>query len=198
MLIFKFEIIFSFSHHWSQNICFTTKKKMLAEERFNQTFSFFIFSFPAVIPEWPSFPALDVFFCRMAKVSQTPLLCIPTPNSSSIIYFPCQRFFKATPTQQTLPRRCCPSPRWHASSESVLLPGKQALHCVLKCMDARSQVGDLHAYLHSRLSLIFAGNQLYTHDWCARCFSVCCVFPSWSQLHKHYQVWEDLEFLFLG
>lgn len=140
------------------------------------------------------------FLCSMAKVSQIFLPCISTRYFPSIIYFPSRRFFKATPTQQTLPRRYCPSTRWHASSESVPLPGKQALRCALRCMDARSQVGDLHACWHAHLSLIFARrwSTLHTYDWCDRCCSVCCVFPSWSQLHKYYQVCEDGEFLFLG
>lgn len=167
-LIYEFEIILSFcTSLWAKYLFHHRKhEKMLAGEnqgkRFSQTFSFFILSFRFVLNDDHFQPWL-CFFCRMAKVSHTPLLCIPTPYSSSIIYFPCQRFFKETPTQQTLPRRCCRSPHWRASSESVLLPGKQALHCALKCMDVRSQVGDLHAYLHSRLSLMFAGNQLSTH-----------------------------------
>lgn len=80
------------------------------------------------------------------------------------LFFSClsYRFSKATPTQQTLPRRCCPNPHWHASSGSVPLPGKQASHCASRCMDVRYQVGtaeihaEPHAYIHtlSALSLL--------------------------------------------
>lgn len=75
------------------------------------------------------------------------------------------RFSKATPTQLTLPSQFYPNPRWRVTSGFVLLPGKQELHCALRCMDVRHQVGeipvDLHVYTHTRISSIFHLYQLY-------------------------------------
>lgn len=157
----QFKRVFSFSQHYLQNSC------LIAETQINvwksgakesHVSAIFSFGFQDRNLRMTIICRLDSlrFLCSMAKVSQTFLPCISTRYSPSIIYIPSHRFFKATPTQQMLPRRCCPSPRWHASSESVLLPGKQASRCALRCMDVRSQVGDLHAYLHSPSSLIFA------------------------------------------
>lgn len=79
--------------------------------------------------------------------------CISSQHVQSIISFfhfgLHRRFFKATPTQRTLPRRCCPNPRWHDLFGSGPLPGKQESRCASRCTVVKYQVGiDLHAHIY--------------------------------------------------
>lgn len=115
--------------------------------------------------EWKSLPALTRWFsirCGQGLREISILHLNSTYYVNNSLFF-ClhHRFSKATPTQQMLPRRCCPNPRWRASSGSVPLPGKQASHCASRCMDVRYQVGiaeipaDLHAYsTHTHISAL--------------------------------------------